>query len=207
MINNPLTTRMKVGGLILLCTFVLTVGGHASGRGDFRAPETDPENSNTSSSEYRFKAVFLYRLVRWVTWPTSNLPKNSKTLTIGIVGKDPFGREIDALTKLKPIKGRKIVIKRFSKVVDIKKTQVLFVSRSLTQAEVDQVISRGHKDSILIIGEKDKFVDQSGMISLLIRKNKLKFEVNTGSIKKAKLKVSSQILKMASRVVKKSKKK
>lgn len=206
MTKNPQTIRLKVGGMMLLCIFMFTVGGHATQNWQRRQPETGIEAPTNSSSEYRFKAVFLYRLVRWVTWPTSNLSKTSKTLTIGIVGKDPFGREIDALTKLKRIKGRQIVIKRFPKVVDIKKTQVLFVSRSLSQAEVDQVIKRGHKESILIVGEKNDFVDQAGMISLLIQKNKLKFEVNTVSIKKAKLKVSSQILKMASRVVKKSKK-
>ncbi|MFT7616877.1 MAG: hypothetical protein ACI97A_000507 [Planctomycetota bacterium] len=203
------TNRWKTTGLALVIFVVCTIGGHASGSDSRSRHSAPPISSEVGSrdSEYRIKALFLYRIVRWVTWPTANLKKNSTKITIGIVGKDPFGKELDLLTKLKPINKRKIVIKRFENVGDIKKTQVLFVSRSLSDDEVKEVIAIAQKDHVLLVGEKTGFIDDGGTLGFLIKSNRVKFEVNMIAAKSSKLKISSQILKMAIRILQEKKKK
>ncbi len=199
------TKRPKRGALALLCIFVLAVGGHAVS--DISpVEEAEGRTTDTGSlldNEYRIKALFIYRIIRWVTWPKQALPAKSKTIVVGVVGKDPFGKNLDLLSKLKPIKKRKIVVKRFKNLSDIRKTQVLFVSSSLSDAEVTRVVDLARRNSILLVGEKKKFADQGGMINLLIVNKKIAFEANPNAVKAAKMKISSQILKMAARIVKK----
>ena len=199
------TTEFRTATTILVAVVLLVVLGAFVGVPQSAADagsslETDV--ASDSSKEYKIKAVFIYRLIRWVTWPESNLPRSSREIVIGVVGKDPFGSHLDKLEKLKPVLGRKIRIKRFKSVKHIKKTQVLFLSASASDAEIGKVASLAQRSGALVIGETASFVDKGGMISLLIKDKRLKFEANTVSAKKAKISISSQILRMATRVVK-----
>ena len=194
------TATTSLVAVVLLVVTAVCVGLPQSQANPNSSPETDV--AGDSSKEYKIKAVFIYRLIRWIAWPESNLPRNSREIVIGVVGKDPFGSHLDKLEKLKPVLGRKIRIKRFKSVEDIKKTQILFLSASASDADIRNVASLAQRSSALVIGETASFVDKGGMISLLIKDNRLKFEANTVSAKKAKISISSQILRMATRVVK-----
>ena len=51
------------------------------------------------------KAAYLYKFLYFIEWPETALKKTEKTITIGIVGGDPFG---DAF---KPVEGKLIHLK------------------------------------------------------------------------------------------------
>jgi hypothetical protein len=53
----------------------------------------------------------------------------------------------------------------------------------------------------MTIADTPGFVDKGGMINLVVRKQKLRWEINVDAIRISSLKVNSQIYKSAVRVV------
>jgi hypothetical protein len=45
--------------------------------------------------EYQVKAVFLYNLTNFITWPLEKNPAQNQTFTIGVFGRDAFGAFLD----------------------------------------------------------------------------------------------------------------
>ena len=78
--------------------------------------------------EYEVKAVFIYNLAKFIEWPDKSLD-HSSTLTLYILGDDPFGTDLDAIRD-KLIKGKRIVIKQIDSPDDLKNAGILFISSS-----------------------------------------------------------------------------
>ena len=94
------------------------------------------------------------------------------------------------------IVGRKLVVKRFNKVRDIQKCHIVFVSAS-EKASVSDVLDRAKGTSWLTIGETEGFAQRGGIINLIKEEKRFRFEINVKSAKKAELKISSKLLKLA----------
>lgn len=152
--------------------------------------------------EYRVKALFLYKSTHWIDWPESNLPESAKEIVIGVVGDDPFGDELDIVEKLKPVKGRKVRVTRLASIDKARDCQILFISDSLSSDDEKRALGLARDHGFVTVSERDRFADRGGMIHLVIVKNKLGFVANPGAAKKAEIKISSQLLKLAQRIVK-----
>jgi hypothetical protein len=82
------------------------------------------------SKEYEIKAVFLFNFTQFVSWPSSAFVNASSTMTIGILGDDPFGNSLEEAIRGEKANGRELVIRRFHQAEEIKDCQVLFISDS-----------------------------------------------------------------------------
>lgn len=54
---------------------------------------------------------------------------------------------------------------------------------------------------MLTVGDMDGFARHGGIIGFVMDDNKVAFEINAGAAKRAKLKVSSKLLKLAKSVI------
>ena len=145
--------------------------------------------------EYEIKAAFIYNFVKFVEWPPDDT-SNADPITIAVVGKDPFGDALD-LIREKTIGVRKIVVKRFARVDDIAKCQVLFISSSQHE-QLPHILKVTKKWHVLTIGEVTGFAQSGGIINFIIVDDKVRFEINVDAAQRAGLKISSQLLKLAS---------
>jgi len=173
---------------------------------------------SSSSREYQIKAAFLYNFIKFVDWPQEKVPDSNEPITIGILGKDPFGNAFEPI-KDKQVKSRKIVIKRFKNFEELKKSNekdktelgreiealrkchLLFVCSS--EKEILGEIIKALKGSpVLTVGETDDFLEAGGIIKFVIEEKKVRFEINITASKRAKLKIRSQLLRLAKKMVK-----
>ena len=194
---------------------VLVTGlmGHATGAGD----------DSAHTREYKIKAAFIYNFIKFVKWPeeanegSEKTSKDDDTITIGIIGKDPFGDAFEPV-KGKPVRGRKIVVKQFGEfrrlvndksndkakseanIEALRQCQLLFTCSS-EKKDTDRIIEivRGH--NVLTIGETDGFVEAGGIVNFILEEKKLIFEVNLIASKRANLEISSKLLRVAKRVI------
>jgi hypothetical protein len=154
--------------------------------------------------EYQVKAAFVYNFIKFVTWP-ENTDKQTESVKIAIVGKDPFGDKFKPILK-KTVKNKKIDLVKypdFDKISDsdlLEQCQVIFICKSETQ-NAQKIIESVAGKSILVISEVDKFADLNGMIGFVKKDNKIRFEINLNAVKAANLKISSQLLKLALKVI------
>lgn len=167
------------------------------------------ENSETKRTtsektlEYQIKAAFLYNFTKYVKWPDSAFADSKSPLIVAVVGKDPFGPALDKACGGKTGNGRKIVVKRFATVNKLGPCHILFVPQ--TEAGSVEIIARRYAGtSALIVGESTDFAAEYGLVNFYIEKKKVHFEVNISAVKREKLAISSQLLKLA-RIVKEKK--
>jgi len=146
-------------------------------------------------SEYDIKAAFLYNFLKYVEFPAHAFPAGSSTLTIGVLGKDPFGASLDTLNK-KTVQGRTLAIRRLTDLKDIGDVHVLFISSS-EKARLKSILDTVKTTPILTVGETGGFAKSGGIINFTIENNNVRFEVNPDAAERAKLKISSQLLKLA----------
>ena len=86
--------------------------------------------------------------------------------------------------------------RRLSDASQARGCNILFVSRD-GQADVDAVLSSLAGTPVLLVGEQDHFAREGGMINFVEVDQKVRFEINEAAAKKAGLKISSQLLKLA----------
>jgi hypothetical protein len=170
------------------------------------------------SREYIIKAAFLYNLAKFVDWPENKATDNNDVITIGIVGKDPFGNAIDPIEG-KQVKGRKLLFKKIqgpsqlpNKSDDDKaklreyieqwrKCQIVFICSS-EKRDFQEIIKSFTDYHVLTVGEMDKFIESGGILNLIPNEQKVVFEVNLVAARRAKLRISSEVLRLAKRIIK-----
>ncbi len=153
-------------------------------------------------TEYELKAAYLYRFLQFADWPEASSEEPKHSVTIGILGKDPFKKEFEPVEG-KPVKGRKLVIKRFDKdspADSFKQCDLLFISSSL-RGQIKLVLKSLEHSPVLTVSETRGFVEMGGMINLVKKKNEIKFEINKASAERAGIKFHSKLLRLAIRVV------
>lgn len=148
------------------------------------------------TSEYRLKAAFIYNFLPYIEWPAEDFPAANSPLIIGIMGTDPFGKEIDDTFRDKRINNRDVVIRRFKSADKIMPCHVLFVSRS-ERDRVDEVLRAVHGKSVFSISDIEGFAQAGGTLQFFLEGNKLRFEINPNAAKRARLQVSSKLLRLA----------
>jgi len=147
------------------------------------------------SREYEIKAAFLYNFIKLIEWPPEVLPKSSPTITMCVLGEDPFGETMDSIAD-KSVKGKKLLIRRVPNAAAAEHCNVLFISSS-EQERLTAILNAIKRPGVLTVGETDRFVEQGGIINLVVDRNKIRFEVNMDGAEQAGLQISSKLLNLA----------
>ena len=150
-------------------------------------------------TEYQVKAAFLFNFARFVTWPAESFEREEEPLVIGILGVDPFGERLDGIILNKKVGGRSLVAKRFGSMAKAELCHILFVFPS-EAPQLPAILDQFEGEAVLIVGESPGFCEAGGMINLVLHANKVRFEINLESTEQAGLKLSSQLLKLASAI-------
>ena len=74
-----------------------------------------------------------------------------------------------------------------------------FISRSQVR-QLPRLLAGLAGASTLTVGETEDFAREGGMITFHIEENKVRFEINAEAAQRAGLRISSQLLKLATRV-------
>ena len=149
-----------------------------------------------SAGEYQLKTVLLYNFVKFVEWPAESFADARSPIIIGILGNDPFVAIIDQSIKDKTVKGRKLMVKRLEKIEGVKVCHILFISSS-EERYLPEIMKTLKDSSVLTVSEVKQFAQRGGIVNFIIKKNKIRFEINIDAAERAKLKISSKLLKLA----------
>lgn len=146
--------------------------------------------------EYRIKSAYIFNFAKFVSWPSASFASPDAPIVIGIIGKDPFGIEIDQTIADKTIERHPLRVKRLSESDSIQGCQILFIG-DLERKGLPQVIAKAKGLPILTVGEMEDFTDIGGMIRFFQQDNNIRFEINLEPVEGAGLKISSKLLQVA----------
>jgi hypothetical protein len=148
-------------------------------------------------TEYEVKAAFLYNFARFVEWPAE--ASRPEPFVIAVLGRDPFGSVLDETVAGKTVGGRPIQVRRATRVDEVRDAQIVFVSAS-EAPNVPTILKALEKPGVLTVGDLDGFAERGGAINFTVQSRRVRFEINPGSAEQAHLKMSSQLLKLATLV-------
>jgi hypothetical protein len=155
--------------------------------------------SQAQPTEHQLKAAVLGNVAKFVEWPAG---KNDEALTIGILGHDPFGNDLEIVLKSVKVKGRNIAIKRSEDLKELEQCHIVFFSARETN-RARELIQKIRTRPILTVGEDARFMEAGGAISLETEQRKIQISVNLSSADEAGLIINPQLLSLAKTVKRK----
>lgn len=150
---------------------------------------------NPLQREYEIKAAYLYNFINYIDWPENAFPAPGGTITIGIVGQNPFGGALDVLNG-KQVKGRTVALKQISDTKELDQCQIVFINSS-EKARLPELLDKLKDSRVLTVSEIDGFAQQGGIINFISEHNKVRFEINPDAARRLGLNISSELLKLA----------
>jgi hypothetical protein len=157
------------------------------------------------SLEYKVKAAFIFNFLKFVEWPPPQASDATTPITIVVLGEDKFGAAFNEITSRK-IKDRSITIKRFADFdtdearAELPKCQLVFISAN-QQKYTKEIIDLLRKKPVLVVGETPGFLEVGGMVNFVMQEGKVCFELNQDTAEVSELKMASQLMRLAKRVI------
>ena len=185
--NQP--AAKKLASIRCVCGFLLLAFFAAL------ACPTGLRAGNALQREYEIKAAYLYNFINYIEWPEDAFPAAGGTITIGIIGENPFGAALDALNG-KQVKGRTLALKQITDSKDLGQCQIVFISSSEKQ-RLPELLEKLKDAKVLTVSEIDGFAERGGIINFISERNKVRFEINPDAARRLGLNISSELLKLA----------
>lgn len=162
----------------------------------FLLAETRVWAQETQPSERQLKAAFLFNFARFTEWPATAFATSNAPMVLGVLGKNPFGDDLERTLKGKTLNNHPLVIKEFHSPVEATNCQVLFISPS-EKGRLLEILNSVRGFSVLTVSETEHFTETGGMINFVKEDNKIHFQINNDEAVKAGLKISSRLLSLA----------
>jgi len=149
-------------------------------------------------TEAQVKAAYLYKFGKFVRWPAERAVVSS--FEICILGKDPFGQVLDSTVAGESMDGKKIAVRRLTQMQDAPSCKVLYISAS-EASRLDVILPVARHLALLTVSDMQGFAEQGGVIGLVTQDEKVRFELNRGAAEQSDLVLSSELMKIASKVI------
>ena len=151
-----------------------------------------------SSREYDLKAVLLFNLTRFVEWPASDFANPNVPFTIGILGRDPFGKILDDVVGPESYGKHKIQVVRYrDPETAAKSCQLLYIGADESK-DLPRILPRLHGFTVLTVGDFDEFAARGGMVALNQGADgKVRVRINLEAVRSTGLTVSGKLLRVA----------
>jgi hypothetical protein len=150
--------------------------------------------------DFEVKATYLLNFGRFATWP-SGAPANGRDgFAVCVIGRDPFGSALDKTVAGESIDGKAVVVRRITDAQAAGDCRILFVSAS-EEARLPIILPAAAKAAVLTVSDIPRFTDRGGMIEFVPQDRKVRFRVNAASVEQAGLTLSSELLRVATAVI------
>jgi len=173
------TARQAASWTRLLCAFLLATPC----AGVRAAPPT----------EYEVKAAFIHNIAKFVEWPVA-LPASGRA-RLCLLGDDPSGGTFDVLQGKQVDKANWEVVK-VDAGSSLKACRVLFIAAS-ERADLGRILAGMADSPVLTVGDTAGYAERGVMVNFYPEGSRVRFEINRAAAARARLVISSQLLRLA----------
>lgn len=155
-------------------------------------------------TEYDIKAAYLFNFGKFLRVPDEPAVSRRTSFDICVLGRNDFGGTLERLTANEQNNGLPERTVNVASAAEAKDCAILFLSSS----EVDRVdgeLADLAGAPVLTVSDMPRFLEHGGMIALETQGNHVRFSVALDAVNRAGLMLSSELLKVASRVTGKPK--
>jgi hypothetical protein len=121
----------------------------------------------TQATEYQAKANWLLAFAQYTNWRDADFAGPDSPFVYGVLGVDPFGKDIEKLTSY-PIRGHRAEVRSFRNVEDVTDCHILFIAAS-ERRRLKTILDALKDKHILTISEVEDFTQQGGIASVVVK--------------------------------------
>ena len=138
------------------------------------------------------KAAFVLNFIKFVEWPASAFHSPEDPIVLSVLGDDPTAASLASLDG-KKVSGRRVVVRKIPALSALERCHVLFIGAS-EKAELQPVLRAVQRWHVLTVADFEGFEGRGGAIGFVRQDNRVGFEINEESARKAGLKVNAKLL-------------
>jgi hypothetical protein len=153
--------------------------------------------SHAELSAQQVKSAYVFNFIKFVEWPAQEIMAGGK-IRLCVIGDDGLHASLSALD------GRKVgeyalQVRASTEPSRLDNCHVLFIGDQERRRLVP-IIKSLHAAHVLTISDISGFAERGGGIGLLHTDDRMLFEVNLASTRKAGLRLSGQMLNLAANI-------
>jgi hypothetical protein len=150
-------------------------------------------------SEYEVKAAFVYNFAKFTEWPAEVWARPG-ALRVCVAGpSNEFATALDGLGDKPAIQGKAVQVVRINAGAEVSGCHVLVLTARERIAR--DWLQRASGGPVLTVGDADGFAQAGGVVGLTLDGERVRFDINVDTVQQARLRLSSNLLKLA-RIVK-----
>jgi hypothetical protein len=177
--------RASPGAAILIAFALLAI-----------APLRSAAAQAQAADEYALKAAFLYNFTRFVEWPDDAFESADSPFRICVVGSDPFGTQIDTLTRRR-VGTRAIAVERAVGIGQLSRCQIAYFDEGSRADFTESANGIEAPRTTLTVASGRGFARDGGMVGLVTGRGRVQLHVNLAAIQRSPLKFSAKLLEVA----------
>ncbi len=172
----------------------------------FLSTGVSANGESSAVTEYDVKALYLRAFIRYIDWPRLSESADVHSLVIGIVNRNPFGGSIAKAMEDASYKGRKIVVELRSveSAQDALGCHIVFFAEG-NQAKTLKILEAIKGREIFTIMDSGAVGVPGAILQFVNEPNgdsfRVRFDVNLNETGNSGLRVGSQMLQHARRVI------
>ena len=143
------------------------------------------------------KAVFIYNFTKYIDWADGD---TSVAFTICVFGDSQIIEPLREIAVKRRVNGRAIRIQQLTSIDQLDDCHILFIPDSQA-AITGNVVEAVEEQNVLVIGEVAGALDRGVMINFVLQQERVKFEINLQAMQESGLVPSSELLKLAVRIL------
>jgi len=156
------------------------------------------------SSEFELKATYLYNFLKFIKWPKEACGlHDGRSHTIAVLGESPFNQVLQAMQEKlqKYDKDLQLIFYGpYQEDLVFECCCLLFIAES-ERNNLSGIIQQVAKKPILTVSDDDEFMDEGGMITLVMQNNKIRWIINREPVNKSGLQLSAKLFDIAAQVI------
>lgn len=141
--------------------------------------------------ERAIRVAYIFNLTKYVEWPRAG-----NQLAVCFVGDGSMGEALEKMLAGKTSDSRLIRVVISPSEQDFDQCDVIYVAYSSSK-KVHETLDHLHNKSVLTVGDTESFPKSGGMIGLVRVGQQVQMIVNLDAVQRARLKISSRVLNLA----------
>lgn len=148
------------------------------------------------ADEYKVKGAFLFNFARFVEWPAQSQVGAKGEIRVCVLGNDEVTSILSEVLQGRSTGTRDVMVRRIDDLSSVAWCRIFFITK-FADMEPEVVVNALGATSILTVGETAGFAANGGMVNFTGDESEVRFEINEGAARRAGLKISSKLLRLA----------
>lgn len=157
---------------------------------------TSMRSAGQDVTEVALKAAFIYNFAKFTEWPTDVLAA-SAPIAACVYGDQAVADALSRTVRGRQAGGHDIDVSLVTSTSDaLKMCHLLYVS-GVPAGQASEVAAALKASPVLTISDLDKFATTGGIAQFFVENGKMRFAINLGAARRARLQLSSRLLALA----------